>query len=297
MPTRVERRTVNLSAYPDLVVIYLGMRVNRIAGIKTLLGFGPKISSSAAAQPDGLLRHETFIYSLFPMHVGMRQYWRDANSLLEWTRSDPHRPWWQSFLKDSGGTGFWSRNVFSAWGHRGCLRRSTGNIGLMAWYRLADRCLAQLRGPKRNLESHRYCPRRSSTAGQKVSLLPELARGSGSAPDAAERRASGARCRLEGFSTDGILGRLDGAGSQRFPAFAARHRPPRRLCSRRGSATILLIIPSSYFCSHTQVCCVETGYAFSSKPGSGSRSSTHCQISAGTRLVPLQGECQEEHDR
>jgi hypothetical protein len=35
MRTRVERRTVNLSAYPDLVVIYLGMRVNRITGIMT----------------------------------------------------------------------------------------------------------------------------------------------------------------------------------------------------------------------------------------------------------------------
>jgi len=33
MRTRVERRTVDLSAYPDLVVIYLGMRVNRIARI------------------------------------------------------------------------------------------------------------------------------------------------------------------------------------------------------------------------------------------------------------------------
>lgn len=107
MQTRVERRTVDLSSYPDLVVIYLGMRVNRVAGIKTLLGFGPKISSSAAAQPDGLLRHETIIYSLFPMHIGMRQYWRDVDSLLKWTRSDPHRQWWQSFLKDSGGTGFW----------------------------------------------------------------------------------------------------------------------------------------------------------------------------------------------
>jgi hypothetical protein len=126
MRTRVERRTVNLSAYPDLVVIYLGMRVNRIAGIKTLLGFGPKISSSVAAQPDGLLRHETIIYSLFPMHVGMRQYWRDANSLLEWTRSDPHRQWWQSFLKDSGGTGFWHETYFRRGGHRGCLRRCTG---------------------------------------------------------------------------------------------------------------------------------------------------------------------------
>jgi hypothetical protein len=24
---------------------------------------------------------------------------------------------------------------------------------------------------------------------------------------------------------------------------------------------------------------------------------THCQISAAARLIPLQGECQEEHDR
>lgn len=36
MTTRVERQTVDLSKYPDLVVIYLGMRVNRIYGIKTL---------------------------------------------------------------------------------------------------------------------------------------------------------------------------------------------------------------------------------------------------------------------
>jgi hypothetical protein len=107
MKTRVDRRTVDLSTYPDLVVIYLGMRVNRITGIKTLLGFGPKISASAAAQPDGLLRHENIIYSLFPMHVGMRQYWRDQESLMKWTRSEPHQQWWRSFLKNSGGTGFW----------------------------------------------------------------------------------------------------------------------------------------------------------------------------------------------
>jgi len=62
MTTRVERQTVDLSKYPDLVVIYLGMRVNRIQGIKTLFGFGPKISSSVQAQPDGLLRHENFTF-------------------------------------------------------------------------------------------------------------------------------------------------------------------------------------------------------------------------------------------
>ena len=107
MATRVERQTVDLSKYPDLVVIYLGMRVNRLYGMKTLFGFGPKISSSVHAQPDGLLRHENFLFSLFPMHAGMRQYWRDLDSLMKWTRSDPHRQWWQQFLKDSGGTGFW----------------------------------------------------------------------------------------------------------------------------------------------------------------------------------------------
>ena len=133
MRTRVERRTVNLSAYPDLVVIYLGMRVNRITGVKTLLGFGPKISSSAAAQPDGLLRHETIIYSLFPMHIGMRQYWRDANSLLQWTRSDPHRQWWQSFLKDSGGTGFWHETYFRRGGIEAVYGDVPENIGLMAF--------------------------------------------------------------------------------------------------------------------------------------------------------------------
>lgn len=37
-------------------VIYLGMRANRMTGIKTLLVFGPQISNSAATQPDGLLR-------------------------------------------------------------------------------------------------------------------------------------------------------------------------------------------------------------------------------------------------
>jgi hypothetical protein len=107
MATPVERRTVDLSQYPDLVVIYLGMRVNRMTGLKTLLGFGPQISKSVTDQPDGLLLHENFVFSFFPMHVGMRQYWRDMESLLSWTRSEPHRKWWKDFLRDSRGTGFW----------------------------------------------------------------------------------------------------------------------------------------------------------------------------------------------
>lgn len=58
MAPKVNRRTVDLSVYPDLVVIYLGMRVNVLTGLKTAIGFGPKISKSVADQPDGLLLHE-----------------------------------------------------------------------------------------------------------------------------------------------------------------------------------------------------------------------------------------------
>jgi hypothetical protein len=133
MPTRVNRRTVNLSSYPDLVVIYLGMRVNRIAGLKTLIGFGPKISKSVEAQPDGLLRHENFLFSLFPMHAGMRQYWRDMDSLLKWTRSEPHRLWWKNFLRDSGGTGFWHETYTLRGGMEAIYDDIAPKIGFMAF--------------------------------------------------------------------------------------------------------------------------------------------------------------------
>ena len=115
----VNRQTIDLSGYPDLVVIYLGMRVNALTGLKTVFGFGPKIANSAASKPDGLLLHENLLWGLFPPHVGMRQYWRDFESLEAWSRSEPHRTWWTTFLRNSGGTGFWHetysrRGVFEA---------------------------------------------------------------------------------------------------------------------------------------------------------------------------------------
>jgi hypothetical protein len=107
------------------------MRVNRIAGIRTLLGFGPKISSSVDAHPDGLLSHENFVFSFFPMHAGMRQYWRDQESLLRWTRSAPHREWWQKFLKDSGGTGFWRETYLRRGGMEAIYDDIVPKIGFM----------------------------------------------------------------------------------------------------------------------------------------------------------------------
>jgi len=127
----VKRETVDLRDYPDLVVIYLGMRVNRATGLKTLLGFGPKIERSVACKPDGLLLHENIIFSLFPAHVGMRQYWRGMDSLLAWSRSEPHRQWWKQFLKDTGGTGFWHETYLRKGGFEAVYLDVAKPIGLM----------------------------------------------------------------------------------------------------------------------------------------------------------------------
>ena len=129
----VNRQTVDLSGYPDLVVIYLGMRVNRLTGLKTVMGFGPKIADSVAAKPDGLLLHENFVFSLFPTHVGMRQYWRDLGSLMAWTRSEPHKLWWKKFLRDSGGTGFWHESYLMQGGMEAIYDDVPKPVGFMAF--------------------------------------------------------------------------------------------------------------------------------------------------------------------
>ena len=87
---RGKQVAVDLAGYPELVVIYLGMRVNTPRGLKTLLAFGPRIKASVGAQPDGLLLHQNIIWGMFPPHFGMRQYWRDFDSLERWARADPH---------------------------------------------------------------------------------------------------------------------------------------------------------------------------------------------------------------
>jgi hypothetical protein len=80
--------------------------------MRTLARFGPRIRQSAAAEPDGLLRHENVVWGMFPPHFGMRQYWRDFDSLERWARTDPHAEWWRDLLKDMGGTGFWHETYF-----------------------------------------------------------------------------------------------------------------------------------------------------------------------------------------
>lgn len=113
MKSTVNRTTVDLSGYPDMVVTYLGMQVRSIRGVVSLLRNGREIDLAGAGRPEGLLHYENnIIFSLWPLHVGMRWYWKDLESLEKWTREATHRAWWQSFLRDSGGTGFWHEAYF-----------------------------------------------------------------------------------------------------------------------------------------------------------------------------------------
>jgi fumigallin biosynthesis monooxygenase-like protein len=107
-----KRTMVDLSAYPDLVVIFLGMRVEEARGFETLQTLGPQIQAAVDEQPDGLLLHERITFSEEPLHVGMRQYWRDFEALEAWSRTLPHKQWWTDYLRDRGGTSFWHETYF-----------------------------------------------------------------------------------------------------------------------------------------------------------------------------------------
>ena len=111
---QVRRSTVDLTAFPGLVVMYLGMRVNSPRGVLTLLRFGREIQRSIEPAPDGLLAHERIIWS--PRQLGFRQYWRDFDALEAFARSPPHADWWRDYLKDTKGTGLWHETYFMGGG-------------------------------------------------------------------------------------------------------------------------------------------------------------------------------------
>ncbi len=131
--TPIRRSTVDLSGYPDLIVIYLGMQAKTLKGLATIARQGPEIARAAAARPDGLLRHETLFFSLLPVHVAMRQYWRDLDSLERWTREGAHRGWWTAFLRDPGGTGFWHETCRMQGGFEAIYDDVPAPLGFMAF--------------------------------------------------------------------------------------------------------------------------------------------------------------------
>jgi hypothetical protein len=167
MADKPNRITADLKQYPDLVVVYVGMRVRTPRGLKTLLSFGPKIQASLNARPDGLLLHEYLVFSVLPPHPGLRQYWRDFDSLERWARTFPHKQWWQDFLHDTGGTGFWHEAYLrgGTWSRSSstCLPSVSHGSGLPC--RLAAPCSphAAASAALRNRSSLRRCRRTRST--------------------------------------------------------------------------------------------------------------------------------------
>jgi hypothetical protein len=63
----------------------------------------------------------------------MRWYWKDFESMERWTRSEPHRVWWQNFLRDSGGTAFWHEIYFMRGGMEGIYDDAKHPIGFQAF--------------------------------------------------------------------------------------------------------------------------------------------------------------------
>ena len=100
-----QRRSVDLSGYPDLVVVYLGYRAKSLKSARSLLRIGRGLRLVKKNPPDGLLSHEDLWFGF--MHPGFRQYWRDFDSLEAFTRAAQHKAWWSDFARDSGGGGIW----------------------------------------------------------------------------------------------------------------------------------------------------------------------------------------------
>lgn len=127
----VTRRTIDLVDYPELAVMYLGMRVNSPRGILTVMKFGRLLHRTIHPAPDGLLHHERLLFS--PRQVGWRQYWRDRASMLAWARSGAHREWWTEYLQDSGGTGLWHETYSMGGGIEAIFDAMPVDIGLSAF--------------------------------------------------------------------------------------------------------------------------------------------------------------------
>ncbi|RMB51875.1 uncharacterized protein DUF4188 [Sphingomonas sp. PP-CE-3A-406] len=105
MQPPIDRRSVDLSAYPDLVMIMLGFRMKGWRGVLAMHRIGVGLAEIARHEPEGLLAHEGMMFSL--THFGFRQYWRDLEALERFTRSEPHADWWRRVRELSAGAGFW----------------------------------------------------------------------------------------------------------------------------------------------------------------------------------------------
>ena len=68
----------------------------------------------------------------------MRQYWKDFESLEAWARSDPHRGWWNQFLRNTGGTGIWHETYFMRGGMEALYGNMVEETGFLRFAHVAE---------------------------------------------------------------------------------------------------------------------------------------------------------------
>lgn len=145
------RETVDLSAYPELIVVILGFKLRRLRAIPAMMRIGRGLSALRRSPPDGLLGEDGMMFGW--NHIGFRQYWRDLPSLEAFTRSPPHSHWWRDFVKDPEGAGFWHE----AYGARGIeavyLNLPGQRLGLAQFAPIA-RPIGTLLSTRQRLDAH-----------------------------------------------------------------------------------------------------------------------------------------------
>ncbi len=127
----VQRFAVDMRGYPELVVVYLGMKIISWRGLGGFFRTGRGITQAVASRPDGLLAHEFLLFG--PLHIGMRQYWRDLDALEAFTRAQPHKGWWASFAADPAGTAVWHEAYRMSGGMEGIYLNMQGKPGLASF--------------------------------------------------------------------------------------------------------------------------------------------------------------------
>ena len=135
------RMTVDLTDYPDVVVLYLGIKVNKLRGTGRVVKMRAQLNEMVKHPPDGMMAHESFWWSFFPLHVGFRQFWRDPDSLDRYAHTSEHRDWWSKFLGDGAAlTSAWHEAYFSGGGRDLLYTDMNNEVG---WARFAPTLVAR----------------------------------------------------------------------------------------------------------------------------------------------------------
>ena len=109
----LNRTTVILSDYPDLVVIYLGMRVEQTRGPADAPGARPADRGRRSKSgPDGLPLHEQLMFAEEPLHWACVSTGATSGRSRRGRCELPHKDWWSTYLRDRGGTSFRHETYF-----------------------------------------------------------------------------------------------------------------------------------------------------------------------------------------